>query len=301
MNMPRLLVVGDIMVDRYIFGRVNRLSPEAPVPVVQVSRQFDVPGGSANVALNCRSLGATVTAMGFVGADLEADFTRRSLEGQAIHSRLIESDTCTTLKMRVINGERHMIRVDFEELLPPDESLRMMPAFLEELPAQDVVILSDYGKGALGNIETFIRRCLEAGKPVCIDPKGADYRRFEGATMLKPNAAEFLQATGCAVTDPAFPETAAKLVRDLGLTSLVVTKGADGLSIFLSDGTSRHIPAIAVKLVDVTGAGDSAMAGYAVALARGASHFDAADYANRAGALAVTRSGTVTIDHEDIR
>jgi rfaE bifunctional protein kinase chain/domain len=300
----RVLVVGDAMLDRYWFGSVDRISPEAPVPVVRVTREEERLGGAANVALNVKTLGAQCTLLTVVGDDEPARKLRQLLEEQGV-ATVLGSDPklYTIVKLRVIGRSQQLIRVDFENQ-PEHEVLQQMLADYERvLPDHDAVLFSDYGKGGLTHIPRMIELARAAGKPVLVDPKGSDYSRYKGATTLTPNRAELAQVVGQWRDEADLQQRAHQLREQLGLTGLVLTRSEDGMSLFESiDGQPAHfqVPAQAREVFDVTGAGDTVIATLAALLACGLSLRDAVPLANRAGSIVVGKFGTASCSYEEL-
>ena len=296
----RVLVVGDAMLDRYWFGAVDRISPEAPVPIVRVNREEERLGGAANVALNVQTLGARATLVTVVGIDEPARRLRQLLEERGV-AALLGSDAqlFTIVKLRVIGRAQQLIRVDFENQ-PDHEVLASMAAEYERaLPAHDVVLFSDYGKGGLTHIATMIARARELGKPVLVDPKGSDYSRYAAATVITPNRNELAQVVG-AWSGPADLEARAeKLRRDLGLEGLVLTRSEEGMSLFDAAG-HVHVPAEAREVFDVTGAGDTVIATLAAMLAGGLGLRESLGIANRAGGIVVGKFGTASVSYDEL-
>lgn len=296
----RVLVVGDAMLDRYWFGAVERISPEAPVPVVRVNREEERLGGAANVALNVKALGAQVTLLTAVGDDEPARTLRRLLERAGIAS-LLGSDAklYTTVKLRVIGRSQQLIRVDFENQ-PEHEVLTQMLADYERvLPQQDAVLFSDYGKGGLTHIPRMIELARHAGKPVLVDPKGSDYRSYAGADLITPNRAELALVIGRWASEAQLLERAQALREELGIGALLLTRSEDGMSLFDAAG-SASVPAEAREVFDVTGAGDTVIATMATLLACGIAPRVAMPIANRAGGLVVGKFGTASVSFEEL-
>jgi rfaE bifunctional protein kinase chain/domain len=297
----RVLVVGDVMLDRYWFGDVHRISPEAPVPVLKVSRVEERPGGAANVARNIASLGAHCTLLSVVGADEAGDCLLRLLTEQGGVEAFLQRDEgfSTIVKLRAIARQQQLLRIDFET--PP--SHEVLKAKLEEfkikLPDCDVVILSDYGKGGLAHIAEMIRLARAAGKPVLVDPKGDDYERYQGATLLTPNRSEFQDVAGGWSSEAELSSKAEKLRTDLKLEALLVTRSEEGMSLFRANNV-LHEPTQAREVFDVSGAGDTVIATLAVMLASGAELGEAVRIANRAAGIVVGKLGTAVVSREEI-
>ncbi|MDR2239919.1 MAG: D-glycero-beta-D-manno-heptose-7-phosphate kinase [Zoogloeaceae bacterium] len=297
----RILVVGDVMLDRYWFGEVSRISPEAPVPVVKVERAEERPGGAANVARNCAALGAKASLLSVIGADEAGQTLARLLASEGIAASLHEDAALsTTVKLRVIGRQQQLLRVDFEEN-PHHEVLRAKLAeFGRRLPDCDAVILSDYGKGGLAHISEMIELARAAGKPVLVDPKGEDYARYAGATLLTPNRAELRQVVGRWKDEDDLRRRVAGLLSELGLEALLVTRSEEGMTLFRGE-EALHEPAQAREVYDVSGAGDTVIAALAVMLPSGADLHAAMRLANRAAGIVVGKLGTAVATREELR
>jgi len=296
----RLLVVGDAMLDRYWFGAVERISPEAPVPVVRVEREEERLGGAANVALNGKTLGAQVTLLTVVGQDEPARKLQQLLEKEGVTTLLgHDPQLYTIVKLRVIGRAQQLIRVDFENA-PDHEVLHSMLAdYARVLPNHDAVLFSDYGKGGLTHIPRMIELARAAGKPVLVDPKGSDYSRYAGATAITPNRAELAQVIGTWRNEADLQERAQKLRSELGLEGLVLTRSEDGMSLFDAEGHTQ-VPAQAREVFDVTGAGDTVIATLAAMLGAGVPLRDAMPIANRAGSIVVGKFGTASVSYDEL-
>lgn len=297
----RVLVVGDMMLDRYWFGEVNRISPEAPVPVVKVERLEERLGGAANVARNIVALGGQATLLSVVGTDEAGRSLERLLAAEKIDARLHEDPAlATTVKLRVVGRQQQLLRIDFETW-PTHEILReKLAEFAARLSHCDVVVLSDYGKGGLTHITEMIRMARSAGKPVLVDPKGDDYERYAGATLLTPNRSELRQVTGRWSDDAGLAEKAQKLRASLALEALLVTRSEEGMSLFHADGV-KHEAAIAREVFDVSGAGDTVIAALAVMLASGLDLAAAMSLANRAAGIVVGKLGTAVATLDELK
>lgn len=290
----RILVVGDVMLDRYWFGDVARISPEAPVPVVKVERVEERPGGAANVARNCAALGARVALLSVVGADEAGQSLARLLADSNIDTSLHEdAQLNTTVKLRVIGRQQQLLRIDFENS-PTHEVLQAKLAeFAARLADCDVVILSDYGKGGLAHIGEMIRLARAAGKPVLVDPKGEDYARYAGVGVITPNRAELRQVIGRWRDEDDLRARAEKLRADLDIGALLLTRSEEGMTLFSAEGVS-HVPALAREVYDVSGAGDTVISTQAVMMASGLGLAEAMGLANRAAGVVVGKLGTAT-------
>ena len=296
----RVLVVGDAMLDRYWFGAVERISPEAPVPVVRVNREEERLGGAANVALNVKTLGVQTTLLTVVGEDEPARKLQQLLEQKGVKTLLgHDPQLYTIVKLRVIGRSQQLIRVDFENTPDHEVLAHMLGDFERALPQHDAVLFSDYGKGGLEHIPRMIELARKAGKPVLIDPKGSDYNRYAGATVITPNRAELAQVIGPWSSESQLQERAQALRHKLGLDSLVLTRSEEGMSLFDASGEARE-HAKALEVFDVTGAGDTVIATLAAMLACGLTLREALPIANRAGALAVGKFGNATLTFEEL-
>jgi len=297
----RILIVGDVMLDRYWFGEVSRISPEAPVPVVKVEKVEERPGGAANVARNCAALGAQVALLSVVGADEAGKTLARLMADANIDTSLHEdAGLNTTVKLRVISRQQQLLRIDFENT-PDHEVLRAKLAdFSARLADCDVVILSDYGKGGLTHISDMIELARAKGKPVLVDPKGDDYSRYAGATLLTPNRTELREVVGRWQDEAELELKAQRLREALDLTALLVTRSEEGMSLFSAAGV-RHEAAVAREVYDVSGAGDTVIATLAVMLASGLPLTQALFLANRAAGVVVGKLGTATCSLDELQ
>lgn len=296
----RVLVVGDVMLDRYWFGEVNRISPEAPVPVVHVQRTEERPGGAANVARNAVALGAQSTLLSVVGDDEPAAALQRLLLAEGVDARLRrDAGLSTTIKLRVIGRQQQLLRIDFENL-PAHEVLRdKLAEFKALLPDYDVVVLSDYGKGGLAHVAEMIQAARAAGKPVLVDPKGEDYGKYRGASLLTPNRAELRQVVGKWRDDADLAQRALALRAELELDALLVTRSEEGMTLFREDGVV-HEATRAQEVFDVSGAGDTVIATLAVMLASGADLASAMRLSNHAAGIVVGKLGTATVTLQEM-
>ncbi|MDI1348284.1 D-glycero-beta-D-manno-heptose-7-phosphate kinase [Aquabacterium sp.] len=296
----RVLVVGDVMLDRYWFGAVERISPEAPVPVVRVASEQERVGGAANVALNVKTLGGNVTLLSMVGQDEPARRLRELLEAHGVATVLGQDPGMQTIvKLRIIGRNQQLLRVDFEREPTHEVLAQMLGDFERELANHDVVLFSDYGKGGLAHIPRMIEMARQAGKPVLIDPKGSDYARYAGATVITPNRAELQQVIGNWKDEADLIAKAEALRVQLGLDALLLTRSEEGMSLF-EPGQVSNVQAQAREVADVTGAGDTVIATMALMMACGLSMADAMAHANRAGGLVVAKFGTATLSYEEL-
>jgi len=287
-------VVGDVMLDRYWFGDVSRISPEAPVPVVLINKEDERLGGAANVAWNCKDLGARTRLLSVVGRDEPGAKLAKLLKQKGIDASLHrDAKLDTTLKLRVIGRRQQLLRIDFET--PPSREVlaTKLQEFKQALSDCDVVILSDYGKGGLAHIAEMIRSARRARRRVLVDPKGDDYARYKGASVITPNVAELREVVGRWRDETDLRQRAEALRGKLGLEALLLTRGEEGMTLF----TQRKpftIKAEAREVFDVTGAGDTVIAALAVMLGAGASLENAVRIANRAAGIVVGKLGTAT-------
>ena len=296
----RVLVVGDVMLDRYWFGDVSRISPEAPVPVVLINKEDQRLGGAANVAWNCRELGARTRLLSVVGKDEPGRALEKLLKENRIEASLHrDGGLNTTQKLRVIARHQQLIRIDFER--PPSREVlaSKLEEFKRALAETDVVILSDYGKGGLTHIAEMIRAARRAKKRVLIDPKGDDYARYKGASIITPNTAELREVVGTWKDEKDLKARAQALAAKLGLEALLLTRGEDGMSLFQKTRIT-NIKAEAREVFDVTGAGDTVIATLAVMLAAGAKLEAAVRIANRAAGIVVGKLGTAAATHQEL-
>jgi rfaE bifunctional protein kinase chain/domain len=296
----RVLVVGDAMLDRYWHGAVDRISPEAPVPVVKVTHEEERIGAAANVAYNVITLGAQASFLGVVGDDEPGRRLETLLRatGIAIHLKR-DPGLRTTVKLRVIGRHQQLLRMDFENEPDHEALASQTQAFAELAPQHDAILFSDYGKGGLAHIPQMIETARADGKPVLIDPKGSDYQRYAGATVITPNRGELQQVVGGWRDDAELAAKAQRLREALRLEALLVTLGEDGMTLF--DGAGQvHVRAQAREVFDVTGAGDTVIATLASLVAAGMNLRQAMPLANKAGGIVVGKFGTATVSYEEL-
>ncbi len=296
----RILVVGDAMLDRYLFGEVERISPEAPVPVVRVTRQEERLGGAANVALNVKSLGPHVTLMTAVGHDEPAQRLQQLLKDKRVDAILgRDAKLFTSVKLRVIGRAQQLVRVDFENQPDHEVLADMLSEFERLVSTHDAVLFSDYGKGGLTHIPRMIELARAAGRPVLVDPKGRDYARYAGATVITPNRTELAQVIGPWASESELAQRAEALRRAQSFTALLLTRSEEGMSLF-DDAGALHVPAQAREVFDVTGAGDTVIATLAAMIAAGMDLRQALPIANRAGGIVVGKFGTATVSYDEL-
>lgn len=288
------------MLDRYWFGDVSRISPEAPVPVVKVHRVEERPGGAANVARNAAALGARVQLLSVVGRDEAGTRLLRLLKQAGVAASLHrDASIDTTVKLRVIGRQQQLLRADFETQPSHEVLASKLREFARLLRGVDVVVLSDYGKGGLAHIARMIRLARRAGKPVLVDPKGEDYSRYRGATLITPNRSEFRDVAGRWTSEADLTARAQALRRRLQLDGVLVTRSEEGMTLF-SRAARIHVAGEAREVYDVSGAGDTVIATLAATLAAGAGLPDAVRFANRAAGIVVGKFGTAVVHPQEL-
>ncbi len=299
-KLSRVLVVGDVMLDRYWFGDVSRISPEAPVPVVRIEKRDERLGGAANVARNAVGLGAYTGLLGVVGKDEAGDAVQAMLTELNVNSYLNRDAAISTIiKLRVIGRQQQLLRIDFEHP-PTDTVLRdKLTQFNTLLPEYDVIVLSDYAKGSLINVTHMIEAARALGKCILVDPKGEDFSRYRGASVLTPNKAELKHIVGSWKTEDDLTVKAQNLRMDLRLEALLLTRSEEGMTLY-TERDVMHFPASAREVYDVSGAGDTVIATLATMLGSGMPLGEAASIANRAGGIVVGKLGTATVTKEEL-
>jgi len=291
----RVLVVGDVMLDRYWFGDVDRISPEAPVPVVRVAKGEERLGGAANVARNITSLGAHAGLLAVIGADEPGKMLSSLVAECGIEDHLqVDPQLATTVKLRIVARRQQLARVDFESTPIAEVLDAHLGRYEKLLPGYDLVVLSDYGKGGLSHISRMISLARAAGKRVLVDPKGEDYSRYAGATIITPNRAELLEVVGKWNSEEDLASRAQRLRAELGLEALLLTRSEEGMTLF-TEGDTFSVPAVAREVFDVSGAGDTVIAVLGAMMATGAGLREAVEVANRAGGIVVGKLGTATV------
>lgn len=295
-----MLVVGDVMLDRYWFGEVNRISPEAPVPIVRIDHREERLGGAANVARNAAALGIQTSLLGVVGKDEAGDIVEKLLIDSQIKSYLNRDQQISTIiKLRVIGRQQQLLRVDFEEA-PSEDVLRdKLSQFHQLLPDHDVIILSDYAKGSLVNVRDMIASGIAQKKTILVDPKGSDFTRYSGASILTPNRSELRQVVGDWKNEAELTVKAQNLRRQLKINALLVTRSEEGMSLYTED-TAHHVPTMAREVFDVSGAGDTVIATLGAMLASGKDLLESVEIANRAAGIVVGKLGTATVTHQEL-
>jgi len=295
-----VLVVGDVMLDRYWFGDVSRISPEAPVPIVRVERTEDRPGGASNVARNCAALGAKTRLLSVIGADGTGRLLAKLVQKAGVRASLYRDRAMrTTVKLRVIGRQQQLLRIDLETAPSKEVLASKLRQFGAALRQCDIVILSDYGKGGLAHISKMIAMARKAGKPVLVDPKGDDYSRYRGATLVTPNRAELRQVIGDWKDEKDLARRVQALRKRLRLEALLLTRSEQGMSLYTRAG-AMHVPAQAREVYDVSGAGDTVIAALAVMLAAGADLQQAMQVANRAAGIVVGKLGTAVATRKEL-
>lgn len=296
----RLLVAGDVMLDRYWFGEVARISPEAPVPVVRVTRTDERLGGAANVARNAAALGAKVRLIGVVGDDEAGRKLEALARADGIATALSrDPSVATIIKLRVIGRQQQLVRVDFEDA--PDAAVlaHKLEEVRGEIARHDVLLLSDYGKGALADVRQMIEAARAAGKPVIVDPKGDDYAAYAGATVLKPNRGELREVVGRWADEADLTRRAQALRQSLGVVHLLLSRSEQGMTLF-NDAGAMSVAAQAREVFDVSGAGDTVLAVLAAMLAAGRPIVEAVQLANRAAGIVVGKLGTAAVSSAEL-
>ena len=297
----RILVVGDVMLDRYWFGDVSRISPEAPVPVVHMSRAEDRAGGAANVARNVAALGAQVSLLSVVGEDEAADALARLLAESSIEAHLFRDPALqTTLKLRVVGRSQQLLRIDFEQRPQADTLAAKLETFAALVAQHDLVLLSDYDKGALDHVDAMIALAREAGRTVIVDPKGDEFSRYAGANIMTPNRGELQGIVGRWRSEEELAAKVDDLRKALSLDALLLTRSEEGMTLFDSHGVT-HEPTRAREVFDVSGAGDTVIAAFATMLASGADRAAAMHWANLAAGVVVGKLGTAVASLDELR
>ncbi|SUT97548.1 bifunctional heptose 7-phosphate kinase/heptose 1-phosphate adenyltransferase [Actinobacillus lignieresii] len=295
-NNAKVLVLGDVMLDRYWFGATNRISPEAPVPVVKVQDIEERAGGAANVAMNIASLGVPVALHGLIGQDDAGRALDKLLNSHNIQNHCVALDSHPTItKLRILSRHQQLLRLDFEEGFHHVASDSLLAKLEQEITAYGALILSDYGKGTLESVQQMIQVARKAGVPTLIDPKGTDFERYRGATLLTPNMFEFEAVVGHCKNDDEIVEKGLKLIADFELTALLVTRSEKGMTLLRPNQAPFHLPTQAKEVYDVTGAGDTVISVLATAIADGRPYEEACYLANAAAGVVVGKLGTSTV------
>lgn len=306
-NMSRLekakiLVIGDVMLDSYWMGPVSRISPEAPVPVLNIGETRRRLGGAANVALNIDSLGAEVHLLGLIGGDEQGRYFEDCLSDSSIHSHIITLQNQSTItKLRLISQNQQLIRVDVDNNYADCCKQSLIEKYDSLLDKVDLVILSDYVKGTLSDVPTLIKKAKQKGKPVLVDPKGDSFKKYQGATLLTPNMSEFVTVAGQCDSEDIFYSKAQAYIQDLSLDALLVTRGAIGMTLFQDECTPFNLKANAREVFDVTGAGDTVIAVLGTSLAAGLTLPQAMTLANHAAGIVVGHLGASRVTTADLK
>ena len=298
----RLLVIGDVMLDRYWHGQASRVSPEAPVPVVKVGNREDRPGGAGNVALNMAALGSAVRLVGIVGNDETGLELLSRLNAAGVYCDFLQSaDKPTITKLRVIGQHQQLIRLDFEQEFEAADIIGLQGKVKSLIGDSQVMVLSDYGKGALQETANLIELGRSKDIPIIVDPKGTNFEKYRGATLLTPNLSEFEAVVGYSNNEEEFVNKGLRLVKDLNLEAILITRGEHGMTLIRPDSPELHLPARAQEVFDVTGAGDTVISVLAAAMAAGDGLADATALANLAAGLVVGKLGTAAISGPELR
>lgn len=303
----RIVVLGDVMLDEFVWGRVRRISPEAPVPVVEVERQTLAIGGAGNVVSNLAALGASPVMLGVVGDDDDAERLKSKLRAIDVETSALVRDPSrpTTLKTRIIAHNQQVVRADRESRKPVSDEIedQIIALFCREMEKADALVVSDYNKGLL--TESLLARVLAAARSrsltVCVDPKARNFSRYQPLTIITPNTQEAAEAAGIAIEDEeSLIEAGRRILAGIDCRAALITRGEEGMSLFTSGGEMTHIPTVAREVYDVTGAGDTVIATLAVALAAGASFAEAAVLANHAAGVVVGKLGTAAVARDEL-
>lgn len=295
----KILVAGDVMLDRYWQGSTERISPEAPVPIVKIAKQEDRPGGAANVALNLTSLGAQTHLAAVVGQDANANILTNILQQKGVHTHWHISQAQPTItKIRITSRNQQLLRLDFEQPLQPEDKFTQV--YNQALANIDLVILSDYAKGTLAQVPELIQLARQAGKKVLVDPKGKDFSIYKNASLLTPNLSEFEQIVGACANEQELENKGEQLRQELNLEALLITRSEKGMTLIRADQPALHLPTRAQEIFDVTGAGDTVIAVLGLALASGHAYPEAVMLANLAAGLVVAKPGTATLSLGEI-
>ena len=302
LSAANVLVVGDLMLDRYWHGDTSRISPEAPVPVVKVGEIEERAGGAGNVALNIASLGANASLMGFTGEDEPCQALEKLLKAKGINCLFNKLPAAATItKLRVLSRHQQLIRLDFEDGFESEKADDLLENFQTQLESVRAVVLSDYGKGTLKQVQDFIKRARDAGKIILVDPKGSDFKKYHGATLITPNMHEFEGVVGHCIDDEDIVTKGQDLMASLDLQALLITRSERGMTLLQKDLPALHLPTRAKEVFDVTGAGDTVISVLAAALAAGESFADATALSNLAAGIVVSKVGTATASMDELR
>ncbi len=297
----KVLVIGDVMLDRYWFGEVNRISPEAPVPIAKVERTEDRPGGAANVARNIASLGGNVTLLTVVGPDEPAKTLQNLLIEEKVQVKFLhDQNISTTVKLRVIAKNQQLIRIDFEEKPSHEILAKVMDTYTDILPEYDVIILSDYGKGGLHHTTQMIELAKKLNKKILVDPKGRDFSKYRNATLITPNKNELREVVGNWENETELASKVFELKTNLNLKHLLLTRSEEGMTLYSNSNDTEYHPTHAKEVYDVSGAGDTVIATLGLMLANDVNISDAVTIANLAAGIVVGKLGTATVTQTEL-
>ncbi|MEM1244626.1 MAG: bifunctional D-glycero-beta-D-manno-heptose-7-phosphate kinase/D-glycero-beta-D-manno-heptose 1-phosphate adenylyltransferase HldE [Pseudomonadota bacterium] len=298
----KVLVLGDCMLDKYWYGATERISPEAPVPIVKVNEFEERPGGAANVALNIMSLGGKVVLAGLKGDDKEGNILQQKLNAANVHSIFkTVKDKPTITKLRILSLYQQLIRLDFEQIFSPYDASELHEKIKPLIADHKILIFSDYAKGTVSDVTQLITTAKQNNIPVLVDPKGIDFKRYKGATLITPNLKEFQAVVGNCDSEEQIVIKGQNLIRELDLKGMLITRGNHGMTLLSEDLTEIHLPAKAREVYDVTGAGDTVIAVLGLALASGADLFKATTLANLAAGLVVQKSGAASLNLAELQ
>ena len=301
LDTPKILVVGDVMLDRYWFGDVDRISPEAPIPIAKIKKIEDRPGGAANVARNIANLGGNVTLLSVVGLDEGSQTLQALLQAENVNV-ILKSDPSisTIIKIRVLSRNQQLIRIDFEETPSHEILTEILETYINIIHNYDVIVLSDYGKGGLSHTQTMIKVAKEHNKIILIDPKGDDYNKYKGATLITPNKNELRAVIGSWLNETELQAKTKVLQNNLGLDYLLLTRSEEGMTLFNLDGSNTSYPTHAKEVYDVSGAGDTVIATLSLMLANKIEINQAVQIANIAAGIVVGKLGTATTTQKEL-
>jgi D-beta-D-heptose 7-phosphate kinase / D-beta-D-heptose 1-phosphate adenosyltransferase len=301
-HLARVAVIGDLMLDRFYFGKASRISPEAPVPVVNVDRLEDLPGGAGNVAMNIASLGATCNLCGLTGHDEAASELKKRLHAVGVNCLFHQTpDVGTIIKSRVISDHQQLIRLDFEKRFEPEQTVKMQGLADQMLDQAQVLVLSDYNKGTLAEPQFWINKAAQKNIQILVDPKGEDFSKYSGADLITPNMSEFEAVAGSVASEQELVSKAQALIAQLHIKAILITRSEYGMTLIRENLPEFHLPAIAKEVADVTGAGDTVISTIAAALAAGADLEYAVTLANVAASVVVSKLGTSTVSGPELR
>jgi len=297
----KVLVIGDVMIDKYIHGNCSKISPEAPVPVLNYKNEISKLGGAANVAYNLKNLGAKVELLGIAGQDRASHELESILDSKKIKYQIEKvKSACTIQKVRYCANNHQLIRVDHEDSFEFHDKSTLFDSYAQSILDKDVIILSDYAKGTLTNSLDLIKRANSLNIPVIVDPKGLDFSKYKGSFALTPNLHEYEAIVGICKSDEDIYNKGKAMLKDLNLSSLIITRGSDGMTIIDSKGNINNIKALALDVIDVTGAGDTVISVLAASIGSGLSIMESAKIANHAASIVVQTFGTSTINAADL-